>query len=217
MEYGDWIMVGLWIVLFALFLAFIPFYKKSQRKPTSVYLAFIVALAFEMFGLPLSMYFVTWAVGASLPPGILWQHTLEQYIGYWGMYIGFALNLIGALFVILGWQSIHKYYWSKKEGQGTLVTDGVYSLVRHPQYTGFMLITLGLLIHWATLPLLIMWPILTFVYYRLAKREERDLEREFGIQYLVYKKKTPMFLPCLRREVRLRLRRFQTLRQSSIR
>ena len=49
-----------------------------------------------MFGIPLSMYEVTWAFGANLPPGILWQHTLEQYIGYWGMYIGFALNLVGA-------------------------------------------------------------------------------------------------------------------------
>src|SRR3989304_6346273 len=130
----------MWIILFGVFIAFIPFYRKSQRKPTSVYLAFVVALAFEMFGLPLSMYVVTWAVGVSLPPGILWQHTLEQYIGYWGMYIGTALNLIGATFVILGWRSIHKMYWSRAEGQGKLVTDGIYAYARHPQYTGFMLI-----------------------------------------------------------------------------
>lgn len=195
MEYGDWTFVALWVILFGVFIAFIPFYRKSQRKPTSVYLAFVVALAFEMFGMPLSMYVVTWAVGINLPPGILWQHTLEQYIGYSGMYIGFMLNLVGALFIYLGWERIHKYYWSKGEGQGKLVTDGIYAYTRHPQYTGFMLITLGLLVHWATIPLLIMWPILMVIYYRLAKREERDMEKEFGNQYTEYKKKTSMFFP----------------------
>ena len=195
MEYGDWFFVATWILLFGVFLAFIPFYKKSQRKPTSVYLAFVVALAFEMFGIPLSMYVVTWAVGVNLPPGILWQHTLEQYIGYWGMYIGSALNLVGALCIFLGWQKIYKKYWGRNEGEGKLVTDGIYAYIRHPQYTGFMLVTLGLLVHWATIPLLIMWPILTLLYYRLAKREERDMTKEFGNQYIEYKKKTSMFFP----------------------
>ena len=195
MPYGDWFMVAVWIVLFGFFLTFIPFHKKSQRKPTSVYLAFIVALALEMFGIPLSMYIVTWAVGITLPPGILWQHTLEQYIGYSGMYIGYALNVIGALLLIQGWTSIYKNYWSKQQGQGKLVTNGIYRYIRHPQYAGFMLITLGLLVHWATIPLLVMWPILTLMYYRLAKKEERDMEREFGYQYLAYKKTTSMFFP----------------------
>ena len=195
MEYGDWTFVVIWIIIFGVFIAFIPFHRKSQRKPTSIYLAFVVALAFEMFGIPLSIYVVTWAFGANLPPGILWQHTLEQYIGYWGMYIGSALNVVGALFIVLGWKSIHKYYWSKGDGQGKLVTDGIYAYIRHPQYAGFMLMTLGLLVHWATLPLLIMWPILTFLYYRLAKREEKEMEKEFGNQYLEYKRTTSMFIP----------------------
>ena len=206
MSYSDWIMVGTWAALFELFIAFIPFYKKSQRKPTSVYIAFIVALAFEMFGLPLSMYIVTWAVGVSLPAGLLWQHTLEQYIGYWGMYIGYALNLVGAVLVIVGWQSVHRNYWSKEEGLGKLVTNGIYTYVRHPQYAGFMLITLGLLVHWATIPLLIMWPILMVMYYRLAKREEREMEKEFGNQYLDYKKKTSMFFPFIGQEQSIPIR-----------
>ncbi len=197
--YGNWDLVIVWAVLFGLFLAFIPFHKKSQRRPASVYIAFVVALALEMFGIPLSLYIVTWAFGFSLPEGFLWGHTLQQYIGYWGMYIGLALNLVGALFIILGWKEIHKHYWSKEEGKGTLVTGGIYAYARHPQYTGFLLMTLGLLVHWATLPLLIMWPILVLLYYRLAKKEEGELEKEFGNQYIEYKKKTTMFLPRWRR------------------
>ncbi len=34
-HFGNWIGVVVWIVLFGLFLAFIPFYKKSHIKPAA--------------------------------------------------------------------------------------------------------------------------------------------------------------------------------------
>ena len=182
-HFGQWDTVIVWVVLFGFFIAFIPLQRKSQRRPASVYLAFVIALAFEMFGIPLSMYIVSWAIGFTLPVGILWGHTLQQYIGNWGMYMGFTLNLVGAYLVIQGWKEVHEHYWRKDEGTGTLITNGVYTYIRHPQYTGFLLITLGLLVHWATLPLLVMWPILLLQYYRLARKEERELEKEFGDKY----------------------------------
>jgi protein-S-isoprenylcysteine O-methyltransferase Ste14 len=194
-HFGQWDTVIVWVVLFGFFIAFIPFQRKSQRRPASVYLAFIIALAFEMFGVPLSMYIVSWAFGFTLPVGMLWGHTLQQYIGNWGMYIGFTLNLAGGYLVIQGWKEVHERYWRKDEGTGTLITNGVYMRIRHPQYTGFLLITLGLLVHWATLPLLVMWPILILQYYRLAKKEERELEKEFGDKYKEYCKRVPMFIP----------------------
>lgn len=106
-----------------------------------------------------------------------------------------TLNLVGALLIIQGWKVIHEQYWSKKERKDTLVTNGIYACIRNPQYTGFMLLTLGLLLHWATIPLLIMWPILLLLYYRLAMTEEEEMEKEFGNLYKEYKKRTSMFLP----------------------
>ncbi len=194
-HFGQWAAVIVWVILFGLFIAFIPFYRKSQKRPVSVYIAFILALALEMFGIPLSMYVVSWAIGITLPVGILWGHTLQQYIGYGGMYVGFALNLVGAYLVIQGWKDVHEQYWSKDTGKRTLVIEGIYRYIRHPQYAGFILITLGLLVHWATIPLLVMWPILVLQYYRLAKREERELEKEFGYKYKEYRKRVPMFIP----------------------
>jgi len=196
-HFGQWDAVIIWIVLFSLFIVFIPLRRKSQKRPASVYVAFIVALALEMFGIPLSMYVVSWVFGITLPMGTLWGHTLQQYIGYWGMYIGFALNLIGAYLVIQGWKDVHEHYWSKDEGKGSLVMEGVYRYIRHPQYAGFILITLGLLIHWATIPLLVMWPILLFQYHRLALKEERELENEFGDKYREYRRRVSMFIPFL--------------------
>ncbi|MBM3187458.1 MAG: isoprenylcysteine carboxylmethyltransferase family protein [Chloroflexi bacterium] len=196
-HFGNWAGVILWIVLYGVFILFLPFYKKSQRKSSSAYIAFVIAYALEMFGVPMSMYIIAWAFGQTLPEGFLWGHTLVNQIGLGGMYVGFVISLIGVLLVILGWREIHQHYWSKEEGQGQLVTHGIYAYIRHPQYTGFLLITLGMMFEWTTLPLLIMWPILAVLYYRLAKKEEADMEEEFGKAYIEYKQRTSMFLPSL--------------------
>jgi protein-S-isoprenylcysteine O-methyltransferase Ste14 len=198
-HFGNWWAVGLWVVLFGVFLAFIPFYKKSQRKPASVYLAFVLALALEMFGVPLSMYVLTAVVGKAIPEGVLWGHTLSTWIGTAGMYAAYACYLAGIALVVWGWRDIYRYYWSKDRTQARLVTRGIYRYIRHPQYTGFLLITLGMLCEWATLPLLIMWPILVWLYVRLARREEADMRAEFGAEYDAYRARTGMFLPLIGR------------------
>ncbi len=197
-HFGNWWAVAVWIVVYGLFLLFLPFYKKSNRRPASVYLAFIVAFALEMFGVPFSMYFLAGIFGHMLPEGILWGHTLGNLIGLWGMYVGLIVSALGVLMVVLGWKEIYRHYWSKEAGEGTLVTRGIYAYIRHPQYTGFFLITLGILCEWATLPLIIMWPTLLVTYYRLARKEEQDMEEEFGDAYRAYKAQTGMFLPKLR-------------------
>lgn len=202
-HFGQWGYVVVWTILGALFLVFTPFYKKSQRKPAGAYLAFMVAMAFEMFGIPMSMYILAWAFGKSIPEGIFWGHTLFQWIGHTGMYIGAVLMLTGISLVIMGWNMVYKRYWRKDEGEGELVTDGVYRYIRHPQYTGFLLISLGMLLDWATLPMLIMWPVMAVLYYRLTKKEEGYMLEQFGERYVQYCQKTGMFLPSLRLSKRL--------------
>lgn len=199
-HYGNWVGVVIWIIIYGVFILFTPFYKKSQWKPTTAYVAFIIAYALEMFGIPMSMYLITWAFGKQLPDGIFWGHTLNAYIGNWGMYICILLNIIGGIIIISGWRKIYKNYWRHESGQGKLVTDGIYSYIRHPQYTGFLLITLGMIFEWATLPLLIMYPILVVIYYRLAKKEEGDMLKEFGNEYQLYMTKTNRFIPNIFRK-----------------
>lgn len=203
-HFGNWIGVIIWIVLYGVMLAFVPFYKKSQVKPTSAYLAFVIAFALEMFGIPFSMYVITWALGSALPEGFLWGHTLIPLIGYTGLYLAEACFALGFLLVFLGWREIYRRYWSKESGTGQLVVRGIYRWIRHPQYTGFMLVTLGMIFEWATLPLLLMWPVLALIYYRLARKEELDMEAEFGQAYRDYKSQTGMFLPRLGKKAALR-------------
>ncbi len=194
-HFGNWWMVAVWIAIYAIFLLFVPFYKKSQVKPAGVYAAFVVAFAVEMFGVPFSMFVIGWLFGIWLPEGMLWGHTLGQYIGDWGTWIGAIVSLAGVALVISGWSKIHKEYWSKETGQGHLVKTGIYRYIRHPQYTGFFMITMGVMMTWATIPLLLLYCLLLLLYYRLAKREEKDMEAEFGDEYVKYEKKTKMFIP----------------------
>ncbi len=91
------------------------------------------------------------------------------------------------------WEGVGHRCWGR-----VLVTDGIYSHIRHPQYVGIILMALGLLIHWATIPLIVMWPILVIRYITLARRGERELERGIGEEYLKYKERVPMFIPSLR-------------------
>jgi protein-S-isoprenylcysteine O-methyltransferase Ste14 len=196
-HYYQWGAVAVWVVLYAVLLLFTPFYRKSERKPAGTYLAFVVAFALEMFGVPFTMYVAGWAFGIALPEGVLWGHTLVDWIGHWGMYAGVLMMAAGIVLVVSGWRVIHRHYWQRESGAGELVQSGIYRYIRHPQYTGFFLVTLGMIAEWATLPLLVMWPILFVLYYRLAKREERDMVAEFGDAYERYRARTGMFLPRL--------------------
>src|SRR5690606_19717152 len=90
---------------------------------------------------------------------------------------------------------IDKDYRSTEEGKGRLVTSGIYNYIRHPQYTGFLLITFRMLREWAALPMLIMWPLLLPLYYRVARKEEDMMVEEFGQAYRDYQHQTGMFLP----------------------
>lgn len=197
-HFGQWWAVALWILLYAIMLAFVPFYRKVQRKPASVYVAFVVAFAVEMFGVPFSAYAIAAVIGSRLPDGVLWGHTLQGLIGAAGMYAAAICFLAGIGLVVAGWGRIYRGYWRETPGRGRLITGGIYRFIRHPQYTGFLLITVGMIFEWATLPLLLMWPVLIVVYVRLARREERDMEAEFGAAYVSYRRRTGMFLPRLR-------------------
>jgi protein-S-isoprenylcysteine O-methyltransferase Ste14 len=70
--------------------------------------------------------------------------------------------------------------------------------VRHPQYDGFILIMLGFLLQWPTLPTVLMFPILVYTYARLARREEAEVRAQFGHEWDRYATETPAFIPWRR-------------------
>jgi protein-S-isoprenylcysteine O-methyltransferase Ste14 len=87
----------------------------------------------------------------------------------------------------------------KARGKG-LLTSGLYSAIRHPQYFGIIIMTLGLTImslQWSGgKPMVILvWLIEVFGYTLLAGYEEHYLLREYEKEYLEYKQKVPFIFP----------------------
>jgi protein-S-isoprenylcysteine O-methyltransferase Ste14 len=54
-----------------------------------------------------------------------------------------------------------------------------------------------MMVEWATLPLLLLYPVMVAMYVRLAKREEADMLEEFGDEYRNYRETTKMFIPYI--------------------
>jgi len=76
-----------------------------------------------------------------------------------------------------------------------LVTKGIYRYLRNPMYSGlsFTLFGLGLLVQNLGVSLTgLFWLLICFFQVR---REEKELEKRFGKQYLEYKARTPGFIP----------------------
>lgn len=80
-----------------------------------------------------------------------------------------------------------------------LVTSGIYSKTRNPTYLGFIFIIIGISI--ASLAILsFIWVIISIMtFYYVAKKEEKDLEKNFGENYLKYEKSVPLFIPKLKK------------------
>jgi len=194
----NWGCVILNFILFSLFILFIKFRRKASCLPISVYLAFLVALFVEMYGFALTWYIMIGFFGQSYA-ATLWYLLagLTGEVLFISIFLGFLLPLsniivlIGMFLVIFGWRKIYR-------AKSQLVTTGIYGRVRHPQYLGFILITLGMNVLWVTISTLLLWPILVMVYYRLAKQEDKEMEQKFGEEHQKYKQTVPMFIPHLR-------------------
>jgi protein-S-isoprenylcysteine O-methyltransferase Ste14 len=103
---------------------------------------------------------------------------------------------IGGDFVLISaaWKVLYE-----AQRRHELAAKGPYARVRHPQYVGFILIMAGFLLQWPTLLTLAMFPILVWMYVRLARQEEREARAEFGAAYVQYAERVPGFIPRLGR------------------
>lgn len=200
--YGLWSLV---VINSAIFI----FFALSFAKPTSprdwrsfsAFSAFIVALFAEMYGFPLTIYLLSGWLQTRYP-GIDFLthdagHLVETLFGWQANPHFGPFHIASNLFIGFGFYLLYRAWQVLYDAQraGKLATEGPYARVRHPQYVGFVLIMFGFLLQWPTILTLAMFPVLVFMYVRLARSEERDTEARFGDTYRKYAAGTPAFIP----------------------
>ena len=201
-----WGLVILNVAIFLIF-AFSFTHPKTKRdwRSFGAFSAFIVALFTEMYGFPLTIYFLSgwltkWVPGLD-PFSHNSGHILEDLFGWGGDPHFGPFHIASYILIFYGFSLLAKswkvLYVSQRDH--TLATTGPYACIRHPQYVGFMIIMVGFLLQWPTILTVVMFPILIWVYTRLAYREEREMQKEFGDVYKKYYEQVPAFIPRLKK------------------
>ena len=102
--------------------------------------------------------------------------------------IGLAVGLLGALVRLYASGFIVK--------NEVLATDGAYRFVRHPLYTGNILLVLGFALagsRWWAIPLALFF--FWFYYPTAIEYEDRKLRRIFGAAWETWSARTPALVP----------------------
>jgi protein-S-isoprenylcysteine O-methyltransferase Ste14 len=201
-DYGLWMHVILNSAIFIFFaFSFTKPQTKTDWRSLGVFSAFIVALFAEMYGFPLTIYFLSGWLSEHYPGTDFLSHEnghlLHTLLGLQGnahfdvLHIASNVLIIAGFFILASaWSVLHS---AQKAGE--LATSGWYARCRHPQYLAFIVIMFGFLLQWPTLPTLVMFPVLVIVYVQLASKEEQLALKQFGSSYQEYVKTIPAWMP----------------------
>jgi len=111
-------------------------------------------------------------------------HTTMDYVGY-------ILVTTGLLIYIISLYQMLSHTARKR----SVLTKGLYAAIRHPQYLGIYVWTLGFAILGWRLINYIMWLTLCYSYILLAEHEEVELTKKLGQEYVQYQDKVPFIIP----------------------
>lgn len=151
------------------------FHKKNLSKIVTIGAFLPVTLqllGFELFPLPQ-------------------ENQLVQYLGLLIVFIGWVLSIKGRHDLGTNWARCYDYQVKEKQ---KLVTSGIYKYIRHPIYSGIVLMFIGgeLIVQSY---LLIAYVLLYAGAYIQATWEEKLLVKHFGKEYSSYMKRSKRFIP----------------------
>jgi protein-S-isoprenylcysteine O-methyltransferase Ste14 len=128
-----------------------------------------------------------WMEAFFLPHSVITTSPILEFLRW---QVGTYCFSIGVLaFIVLGIQVYTTRLIRKKVAQ-----SWVYSRIRHPFYLSLAVAGFGLLTMWPRIIILIFYLGMLFLYYFLARFEEKQMEAKFP-EYADYRRRTAMFIP----------------------
>jgi protein-S-isoprenylcysteine O-methyltransferase Ste14 len=187
----EWQIVILNISLFLLLLLPLSFRRKANWWEYWLVTGFFVSLFIEMYGFPLTIYFVSKYTTAFVK-------CAEKVVNFKLLWVWFGMEVamvytsifiaIGTALIIVWWVTLYRN--SKKS---EVVYTWIYKYSRHPQYLWFILIVFWWFIDWPTLITIIFAPVLIYKYISVCKTEEKEILKKYP-DYQKYIDEVPMFI-----------------------
>lgn len=138
-----------------------------------------------------------------LGPGDWFGHSFlrEQFVPHTTLVysLGLALAVLGAILAILSRVMLGRN-WSatvQLKQDHELITSGPYRLIRHPIYTGFLLLFLGNAVVVGDWRGLLAVAIVFVSFWRKLRLEELWLAEHFGEPYRLYQARTKALVPMV--------------------
>jgi len=153
--------------------------ETKDRRSGPVVIIGLIAAIYLAFGLSLA--------GIALLPDWLFYPGIALMFG--GIFLRqWSIALLGGFFSALV---------SVQDGQ-TIIRKGPYRYVRHPSYTGAIMIMTGIglaILSWGALLVLLLASCVVYGYRIYV--EEKALVAKFGEEYMAYMKETKMLIPFM--------------------
>lgn len=190
---SEYIKIGLkvtWLIVLTYWFILGLLAKKGEHQET-------FSKRFVQYWLPLIIAILL------LGPGDWFGHSWlrEKFVEHTNLVgtIGLSISVIGAVIACTSRFILGKN-WSlsvQKKVDHQLIQNGIYKTVRHPIYTGLLLLFIGNAIIVGDYRAIIAVIIVFVSFWLKLKKEEKLLTKTFGSQYTEYKKKTKALIPYL--------------------
>lgn len=187
--------------MYIIYILTILFVKAFSKKSETIVLPEHIRKSFKidtfiLFTLMAFEFIVLFMIVFKVPFVFHFTVNLPHELRTFGTFLGY----LGTIFITLTLLKLKKVYSATLSirNDHELVKDGIYRYIRHPIYTGFILLHIGVTLSLANIIVAIVWilGLIIFLWHRVPKEEEL-LEFYFKEEYKTYKLKTGMFFPKL--------------------
>jgi protein-S-isoprenylcysteine O-methyltransferase Ste14 len=176
-----------WIIFFLYWLVSAFFVKPSATK-----INLRAAIIWRVALIILIVIFVKFDKSGAVSFFVFLLHSFFSYVA-----LGAVLTALGLILAVWARISLGRnwssYVTYKKEHE--LITTGPYGFIRHPIYSGVILMLAGTFIYYGSFFVLIIFVMVAVMIFWRMGREEKTMGELFGERYLDYAKKSKRLVP----------------------